>query len=143
MSRKLVVLFFSLSLLSCMYLIGRMQSAQAQMTSAKDNPAKAKWEYCAIISSGSMSENGLAVGITTIVYFDKTGHREENVRMQGERVGTPITGEYQRAQEKTLAMTIAQLGSQGWEMVGQLPYNNYFRSGIEQPTALFFKRTKE
>jgi hypothetical protein len=90
-----------------------------------------------------MNENQLAVGYATIAYFDRSGSREEKVRMQGERVGTDTTGEYQRAQQKALAMTIAQLGSQGWEMVGQLPYNGYFRSGVEEPTALYFKRAKE
>ena len=90
-----------------------------------------------------MNENDLAVGYATIVYFDRSGYREENVKMPGEKVGTPINGEYQRAQKKALAMTIAQLGSQGWEMVGQLPYNGYFRSGVEEPTALYFKRAKE
>ena len=143
MSRRLMVLFFALSLLTCLYLIGRMQSAQAQRTSATDNSAKQKWEYCAIINSGNMNENELAVGYATIVYFDRSGSREENVKIQGERVGTPITNEYQRAKQKALAITIAQLGGQGWEMVGQLPYNGYFRSGVEEPTALYFKRAKE
>ena len=139
MSRRLSVLFLALSLLTCIYLISRMPSAQAQRASATDYSAKQKWEYCAITSSGSMNENELAVGIATIVYFDTSGSREENVKIQGNRVAD---GEYQRAQKRALAMTIGQLGSQGWEMVGQLPYNGYFRSGVEEPTALYFKRAK-
>jgi len=90
-----------------------------------------------------MNENEFAVGLATIVYFESSGYREENVKLQGEKVSAPNTGEYQRVKPKALAMTIAQLGSQGWEMVGQLPYNGYFRSEVEQPTALYFKRAKQ
>jgi hypothetical protein len=101
MSRRLTVLFFTLSFLTCIYLIGRMQSAQAQRTSATDNSANQKWEYCAITSSGSMNENELAVGIATIAYFDRSGPREENIKIQGDKVGKPADGEYQRAQKKS------------------------------------------
>ena len=142
MSRSLTALFFALSLLTCMYLVGRMQSVQAQRTSGIDNSAKQKFEYCAITSSGSMNENELAVGIATIVYFDSSSSREESVKILGNRVGKPTDGEYQRAQKRALDMTIAQLGSQGWEMVGQLLYGS-FRSAEGEPTALFFKRAKD
>jgi hypothetical protein len=143
MSRKGLVLFFAFSLLICVFSISKMQSAQAQRTPAIGNPVKPQWEYCAIIRSSNMNENDVAVGIATIAYFDTSGYREENVRVQGERVTAPTNGEYQRAAQKALAMTIAQLGRQCWEMIGQLPYNGYFRSGVEEPTALYFKRTKE
>ncbi len=143
MSRRFVVSFFALSLLTCTYSIGKMQSAQAQRTSSTTTPAKQTWVYCAITGSGNMNENGIAVGSATIVYFEKSGSRKEDVRIQGERVGTPINGEYQRARDTALATTIAQLGSQGWEMVGQLPYSSNFRSAIEEPTAMYFKRPNE
>jgi hypothetical protein len=143
MSRRAWLLFFAVSSLTCVYLIIKMQPAQAQRASAVDNPARPRWEYCAIIRSSSMNENDMAVGVATIAFFDASGYREETVRAQGERITSALSGEYQRAQEKALAMTIAQLGSQGWEMIGHFPYNGALRAGADEITAIYFKRAKQ
>src|SRR5262245_12631031 len=144
MSIRLMALFFALCLLICICLIGRTPSAQAQRTSAKQNSAKQKWEYCAIVSSLSMREDESAAAAAKIVYFDTSGGREESVKVQGARIGkTDGSHEYRQAEYKALAIAIAQLGDQGWDMIGQLPYNAYFRTGVEQATALYFKRSKE
>jgi hypothetical protein len=142
MKGKGLVLFLAFSVLSGSYSIGRMQPANAQRTPAIDSPAKTKWEYCAIIRSGSMNENDTAVGIATIACFDMSGYREENVKVQNERVTQESNSEYRRAQQKALATMIAQLGNQGWEMIGHFPYNDGIHSGPDQVMAIYFKRAK-
>src|SRR5689334_7363458 len=146
MKRNLLVLFFAISLLISISLAFRPTTAQTQGSSASNTIAKLKWEYCAISSSGTLREGDFAVGYATIVYFDASGNREENVKKQGESVAvrdiSATSQAYDNAKHKALAITIAQLGDQGWEMVGQLPFNGYFRSGSEEPTAIYFKRTK-
>src|SRR6185295_14515789 len=126
MRRKLLVLLFAISMVTCVCALLKVQSAQAQRTSVTDSTRKEKWEYCAIIYSGGTKEGNFAAGVVTIAYFDTSGIREDKVKIQGELVGEPLTNEYKNAQQKALAMTIAQLGTQGWEMIGQLPYNGSF-----------------
>src|SRR5918912_832969 len=131
MNRRAWFFLFAFSLLVGGYAISKMQTAQAQKTSAADNPAKAKWEYCAIVGAGTLNENDMAVGVATVVYFDASGYREEQVRAQGGRLLPASTGEYERARKQALAITIAQLGGQGWEMIGDFPYNGGFRAGAD------------
>jgi hypothetical protein len=144
MKRNLLVLFFAVSLLVSIYLAFRTQPAQAQKSSTTNPIAQQKLEYCAIVNSSGEKESSKLVGTSTIVYFDTSGYQEETVKVEGEEINKPINNQYQRAQQRALAAAIAQLGNQGWEMIGQhaFPYHGSFMTESQGATALYFKGVK-
>jgi hypothetical protein len=141
MRRNLLVPFFAIAMMTCMYLPIKTQPVKAQKTSAKNKIARQNWEYCAIVSSSYSSTEGIVDGgVATILYFETSGYREEIVKLQGEKIDKQIVDKYEYMEQKARAVAIAQLGNQGWEMIGQLPFT--YRFDIAPSNALFFKRVK-
>ena len=100
-------------------------TAEARGTDNNDVRSGARWEYCAVSRAAYVATN--RGGAYWISYFKESGVEvvgiEENVLDHGVAV----------------ARTIARLGDEGWEMVGQseLPV----RTGRVE--ALYFKRLKQ
>ena len=86
-----------------------------------------QWEYCALVKSQSPSPRL----VFWIAYFKGEGVRTETVE-------AALSGNSQ-------AKAIAKLGEEGWEMVGEGPYEPVPVPNVRpgQPTAVFFKRRKE
>jgi hypothetical protein len=122
----------------------KAQQAHAQQIPAGNNTSKQRWEYCAIVDSYGMDDtNGKpAVGYVKIGYFEESGYREDTIKVQGEVVGVQRSEVYEKTRQKALAVAIAQLGSQGWEMVGELPFTKRYSSDERERTGLYFKRVK-
>lgn len=122
----------------------RTQPAQAQQTASSSNIVKQRWEYCVIVDSYGMDDSSgkPAVGFTSVCYFDESGYREETAKVQGETSGIQPTEVYEKARQKALSVTIAQLGSRGWEMVGEFPFTKRFHSDEKDRPGLYFKRGK-
>jgi hypothetical protein len=120
----------------------KVQQAQAQQSLAGNNSSKQKWEYCAIVDSYGMDDtNGKpAIGHVKVGYFEETGYREDTIKVQGEVAGVHRNEVYERARQKALAMAIAQLGSHGWELVGESPFAKRFQSDEKDRIVLHFKR---
>jgi hypothetical protein len=112
------------------------QQAQAQQT------GKQKWDYCAIVDSYGMSDATAAVGYAKIGYFEESGYREDTIKVQGESTVFQRTEIYEKARQKGLAVAIAQLGSQGWELVGESPFAKRFQSDEKDLSVLYFKRPR-
>jgi hypothetical protein len=87
-----------------------IQTSQAQST--KNQEAR-KWEYCIIAG----------VSYDPIAYLTGAGRRLEAV--DGGRGNDPLPAAF------------AKLGSEGWEMVGQMQYTN---QSEYRPDTFFFKR---
>jgi hypothetical protein len=122
----------------------RAQPAQAQQTPLGNNASKPKWEYCAIVDSVGMDDANRkpAAGFVKVGYFEETGYREETIKAPGEVAGIQPSEVYEKARQKALAMAIARLGSQGWELVGELPFGKRFGSDEKERPSLYFKRSK-
>ena len=122
----------------------KAQPVQAQQTPAANNASKHKWEYCAIVDSYGTDDTNRkpAVGHVKVGYFEESGYREDTIKVQGEVAGIQPNEVYEKARRKALAVAIAQLGTQGWEMVGELPFAKRFQSDERDRGALYFKRLK-
>lgn len=143
MRRNLLVPFFAIAILYCMYLPFNTQSVQAQKTSAKKKIARQTWEYCAITSSTFTRTNDVVDGgFATVFYFDTSGFRQEIIKLPSEKIDEKMPDKHQYMKQKAWAAAIAQLGDQGWEIVGQLPFNSSFLQDMDHSQALFFKRVK-
>ena len=135
------------TLLMCAMTVLTLNSASiAQSRSkqrAKEINAKEviKWEHCAITAFYTMQQGDKApVGIVRICFFQETGCREETIRAEGERMGFPPNELHEIARKKALSKAIAQLGKDGWELVGEMPYPKQFDTDEKDQTALYFKR---
>jgi hypothetical protein len=130
----------------CLGLSGflKVQQVQAQRTPVGNNGGKQKWEYCAIVDSYGMDDTNKkpALGYVKIGYFEESGYREETIKVQGDVTGIQPGEVYEKARQKGLGVSIAQLGSQGWEMVGESPFAKRFQSDEKDRTVLYFKRPK-
>lgn len=134
------------TVMACFGLTGFLkgQQVQAQQTSVGSNASKQQWEYCAIVDSYGMDDANRkpAVGYVKIGYFEESGYREETIKVQGEVSGIQPGEVYEKARQKALAVAIAQLGSKGWEMVGELPFTKRYSSDERERTGLYFKRVR-
>ena len=135
----LILLAFGIATV-CLGLVGflKAQQAQAQQLS------KQRWEYCAVVDSYGMDDaNGKpAVGFAKIGYFEESGYREDTIKVQGDVTGVQRDAVYEKARQKGLAVAIAQLGSQGWELVGESPFAKRFQSDEKDRSVLYFKRPR-
>ena len=95
-----------------------IQTSQAQST--KNQEAR-KWEYCTI--AGVSYDRNRNSSSATIAYFTGAGRRLEEV--DGGRGNDPLPAAF------------AKLGSEGWEMVGQMQFTN---QSEYRPDTFFFKR---
>lgn len=122
----------------------KSQQVQAQPTPVENNANKQRWEYCAIVEFYGMDDINRkpAVGYVKIGHFEETGYREDTIKVQGEVAGIQPSEIYEKAGQKALAVAIAQLGRQGWEMVGELPFTKWYSSDEKERTGLYFKRVK-
>ncbi|HYW74986.1 MAG TPA: hypothetical protein VE961_28425, partial [Pyrinomonadaceae bacterium] len=118
-----------------------------QSVSAQQVSQRQKWEYCAItsFSSGNLAslQNGKAIGVASICYFQSGGCRMEEVRFEldpaefkkslsprdAETYGA-LGNVLEKATEGALARAIAKLGDDGWEIAGE----SVFAYGAERNT---------
>jgi hypothetical protein len=117
-----------------------------------------KWEYCAvtnayIVVTGESAEK--YVGRASICYFQLSGCRREEIRFELiyaeflKEAGANPNPRYNRysagvrAAESALSKAIAQLGEDGWEMIGETPIDfvNNAESNMRNK-AIYFKRPK-
>lgn len=132
-----------------------LEQAAAQKSRAEGHQ---KWEYCAV-TNAYLSVTGESadkyVGRASICYFQLTGCRREEIRFEflyedflKEAGGKPNPSYNRyaagvRAAESALSKAIAQLGEDGWEMVGETPIDfvNNAESNMRNK-AIYFKRPK-
>lgn len=149
MKKSLEMVLFTLAgILICSVAI----SAALKVATAQSKPATLKWEHCAITEFYATESLGKAMGFAKISYFDPAGYREQWLKAEGEAIGLNNRndpGIYQGARQEALASAIAQLGSQGWELVGEGRYARTVSVQIadnlhteRDDTALYFKRIK-
>lgn len=138
-NRWLLILAFGLTTVF-LGLVGFLKAQQAQA----QQPGKQRWEYCAVVDSFGMDDAGgkPAVGIAKVGYFEESGYREDTINVQGDVAGLQRDAVYEKARQKGLAVAIAQLGSQGWEMVGESPFAKRFQSDEKDRSVLYFKRPR-
>jgi hypothetical protein len=117
----------------------RVPSVQAQRVEGTKRVPSQYWEYAAItgISTEQKKYSTSSITVATICHFQSTGCGETRVEVDG------------YDQQTALAKAIAQLGADGWEMLGQGPRNfgeiGSFREGsgtVGNPFILYFKRLK-
>jgi hypothetical protein len=107
----------------------RRNSAQAQATGAH------RWEYCAVTGITRKFGSHQIELIAVITYFGTTGGRTEKVYSGGVD-GHPSSEGIQAPTLKAMA----ELGADGWEVVGSETFNLGFDSGQEHVSGLLFKR---
>ena len=124
--------------------ISLAQSNSNQKTKQTENKVVIKWEHCAITDFyGTGQDNKPPIGIAVICFFQESGCREVTIRVEGETRGFPPTELYEIARKKALSKAIAQLGKDGWELVGEMTYPRRFGTDEKDRTALYFKRQVE
>jgi hypothetical protein len=111
----------------------RIEAHQGSASSAGNQ----KWEYCALTNSYGTKEIN-AVGLAFITYFEESGFRTEQIKIEGEMLGTQPHIAYRQAEMKAFSAAVMRLGSQGWELIGELP----FPPVSDSNKALYFKRQK-
>jgi hypothetical protein len=96
---------------------------------AAEPRGETQWDYCAVVKSQTPSVRPTY----WIDYFKGEGARRESVESGGNGLSQ--------------AKAIAKLGEEGWEMVGEGPYEAVpmptVRPGPNAPNAIFFKRRKD
>ncbi len=123
-------------------------------TSAQQKNSAQKWEYCAITRFYATESYSKALGFAQISYLEQSGYRETWIKYEGETVSNINHNQaeivYQLARERALSDAIAQLGSQGWEMIGEAHFakltsvpdgNGGMTSKYDK--AIYFKRPKQ
>ena len=130
MNRRHYLLTVALSLAAVLtgHLIYDSRAAPPAARAAAEPRRESQWEYCAVVKSQTPS----ARSIYWIDYLKGEGARRETVE-------AGVNGISQ-------AKAIAKLGEEGWEIVGEGPYEAVPlvpRPGATTPTAIFFKRRKD
>lgn len=96
-----------------------------------------QWEYAAITFTAipANTENqAVIVGLTNVCYLQTGGCQNEEVKAELiyakfiqdfrlENTSFAKSLAYNRARDLSYAKTVAKLGSEGWELIGQSPYN--------------------
>jgi hypothetical protein len=125
MIRRHPVFFAALLVLAALWFGARLsglsptQPAQAQTTKSLE---ARRWEYCTIVGVSWDSKRNSSSA--TIAFMTAAGRRFET--LDGGSSGDPMS------------VALAKLGSEGWELVGQVEYNS---NGSEHhPDTWLFKR---
>jgi len=125
MVRKHAVLLGAMLVVVALLVGGRLSgfslTRPAQAQSAK-SPEPRKWEYCTI--RGVDFNRNWNTSSATIVFLTPTGQRVETLDCG--------------SSSDPLASAFAKLGSAGWEVVGQVTFNN--QSSEYRPDTWLFKR---
>jgi hypothetical protein len=129
MNRRHYLLTVALSLAAALAghaLYGSLATPTAARAAAEPR-RDSQWEYCAVVKSQTPSPRV----IYWIDYFKGEGARRESVE-------AGLGG-------NSFAKAAVRLGEEGWEMVGEGPYEAVpgVRPGTNAPNAVFFKRRKE
>ena len=101
--------------------------------------ARGRWEHCAVISRGVTLKNGdKTIGYATVCYFRGGGRLCETSEVEHKRGDSG--GSWNEDSLNATVSLVANLGEEGWEMVGEgnaEPFKDY------NPTqVLYFKRAK-
>lgn len=92
-----------------------------------------KWEYCAITDVPAVGQNGKITGSAKICYFQGSGCRKEVIEVS-------IDGnDFAEGKRAALAKAAANLGAEGWEMIGEATQFGFYQDNVD-PKALYFKR---
>jgi hypothetical protein len=125
MIRRHTILLVALLVVAALWAGARLsgisptQPAQAQTTKS---PEARKWEYCTIVGVSWDSKRNSSSA--TIGFITAGGRRFET--LDGGSSGDPMS------------IALAKLGSEGWELVGQVEYNSY--RSEHHPDTWLFKR---
>lgn len=126
MVRKHVVLLTVLLVIVGFWFVARpgefALAQQAQAQASKSSEAR-KWEYCTI--DGVNFDRKWNTSSATVAFLTATGRRLETLDCG--------------SSNEPLAIAFAKLGSEGWELAGQVMYNNSTMSEY-RPDAWLFKR---
>ncbi len=119
MSKRMPVLIsITFMLLASAVLLG-----QSFVSLAQKKATGAQWEYCAIGETFSFAYNdGKTYSQTKILYFEPTGLKEESAQAESAVSLEKDPAKLEALRQKSFANAMTQLGSQGWELVGEAPY---------------------
>jgi hypothetical protein len=96
---------------------------------------KQQWEYCVVSPSDTArSATNQAIGQAFIIYLDQTNKPDVRIEV------TEFPSNNNLSKRKALSKAFAQLGNDGWELVGSSPF--FYDYGSES-SGFFFKRRKE
>lgn len=96
---------------------------------------KQQWEYCVVtLDSDIRSESNKFIGRTSIIYLDETNRANVNIEVRD------FPTDKVTANRKALSKAFAQLGDDGWELVGSFPFLDEYGHTV---SGFFFKRRKQ
>lgn len=128
---KAVVSLVAIALVAMVIAAASSVNAQRGRETQPQGEEVKAWEYCMLTGCcESKVRDGKSVSFLRITYLTADGGQTQDVEMERE----VASDAYYREAAALLPRTIAKLGSEGWEMVGQAPYDN--------KNALYFKRPK-
>ncbi|MBD0324822.1 MAG: hypothetical protein ICV68_00235 [Pyrinomonadaceae bacterium] len=158
MKQRRRILLLPLMAGALMLILNLVPSVEQVAAQKSRNQEYKKWEYCAVTNAYLAVTGESAdkyVGRASICYFQLSGCRREEVRFELiyadflREAGANPNPNYNRyaagvrAAESALSKAIAQLGEDGWEMVGETPIDfvNNAESNMRNK-AIYFKRPK-
>lgn len=126
MVRSIAVFFAALFFVATLWVGARLGGLSlihpAQAQSTKSAEAR-KWEYCTIV--GVNYDRKWNTSSATIGFLTSTGRRVETLDCG--------------STSDPLAVAFAKLGSEGWELIGQMLYNNRGpASSVDNPARIQF-----
>jgi len=111
--------------------------AQAQQATDAKKSSSQRWEYAAIPLNNAVQPESGSLSTTRvqlpIYYFQSSGVNQSQIEGVAE-------GGYRRANRDAISKAIAKLGDEGWEMVGQAPFEYRQDTGAD---LIYFKRPKQ
>ncbi len=119
-------------------LFGCEANAQTRKTVKNNSQSKSRkqqWEYCVVSLSNSVTTaSNEFIGQAFIDYLDESNKPDLRIEV------TNFPLDNNLSKRKVLSKAFAQLGSNGWELIGKFPF--VYDSGGED-SGFFFKRRKQ
>lgn len=140
--KKSQIIILSLTLMAGVVL-GLALNIPAWFNVAAQRPAEkkvvaedARWNYCMINDMNVYGQDDKSVATASICYLQASGCRKAVVEATVEK------GSFEEARANALAKAVAQLGAEGWELIGEGTQFG-LRSDTGDPKAIYFRRRQK